>query len=293
MDKLLHRKTLTPLPEHTSAQHLANRFYNFFHKKIADIRRHLDDITVHSLQDIPVKPRQSDLTQFSPVTPEELLKIICQSPAKLCALDPMPSSLLMAHIDVLLPAISNTLNLSLTSGVVPAQLKVAHVTPLLRKPSLSPEDLKNFRPVSNLHFLSKIVEKTLAAQLLKRLQENALHEPCQSVYRASHSTEMALLCIQTDVLLALDRKEAVFLVLLDLSSVFDTIDHALLLETLKTHFGINGQALSWFCSYLTDHFQTVCIDGWLLLSQTEAGLWRPTRICVGALAVYTLFLPSR
>ena len=173
----------------------------------------------------------------------------------------MPTLLLMEHIDVLLPAISNIVNLSLTSGVVPAQLKVAQVTPLLKKLSLNPEDLKNFRPVSNLHFLSKIVEKAVAAQLSKHFQENALHEPFQSAYRTSHSTEMALLRVQSDILLALDRKEAVFLVLLDLSSAFDTIDHALLLETLETHFGISRQALSWFRSYLTDRFQTVRTDG--------------------------------
>ena len=59
----------------------------------------------------------------------------------------------------------------------------------------------------------------------------------------------------------MDRKEAVFLVLLDLSSAFHTMDHALLLETLDTRFGISGQALSWFRSYLTDRFQTVHIDG--------------------------------
>ena len=66
--------------------------------------------------------------------------------------------------------------------------------------------------------------------------------------------------IWSDAFLALDRKEAIFLVLLDLSLAFDTIDHALLLETLETRFGISGQALSWFHSYLTDHFQTVHID---------------------------------
>ena len=77
MDKLLHCKKPTPLPEHTSAQHLANRFCNFFYKKIGDIHRHLDDIAVHSLPDIPVKPRQSDLTQFLPVAPEELLQTVC------------------------------------------------------------------------------------------------------------------------------------------------------------------------------------------------------------------------
>ena len=175
-------------------------------KRFADIHRHQDDITAQSLPDIPVKPRQSKVTQFSLITREERLRIIRWSPAKSCALDPMPASLLMVHIDVLLPSISNIVNLSLTSGVVPAQLKVAHVTPLLKKPSLNPEGLKNFRPVSNLHFLSKIVEKVVVVQLSKHLQENALHEPCQSAYRASHSTETALLHIQSDVVLALDRK---------------------------------------------------------------------------------------
>ena len=187
--------------------------------------------------------------------------------------------------------ISNIVNLSLTPGVVLAQLKVVHVTPFLKKVSLYPEDLKNFRPVSNLHFPSKVVEKAIAVQLSKHLEENALHDPCQSVYRASHSTEMALFHIQSDVLLALDRKEAVFLVLLDLSSAFDLIDHAVLLEALETHFGINGQALSWFRSHLTACFQAIHIDGsfshkqsWIVASHKD--------LCVGASAVYTLFLPS-
>ena len=263
MDKLLHRKKPTPLSEHTSAQHLASRFCNFFCKKIVDVRRHLDDTAVHSLPDIPVKPRQSDFTQFSLITPEELRKIIRRSLSKSCALDPMQTSLLMEHADVLLPATTNVVNLSLTSGVIPAQLKVVHVTLLLKKPSLNPEDLKNFMPVSNLHFPSKIVTKVVAGQPSKHLRENALHEPCQSEYRTSHSTETVLLRIQSDVLLALDWKESAFLVLLDLSLAFDTIDHVLPLETLETRFGISGQAsaLSWLRSYHTDRFQTARIDG--------------------------------
>ena len=84
---------------------------------------------------------------LTPVTPEELLKIIRQLPAKSRALNPMPTSLLMEHRDVLLPAISRIVNLSLTSGVVPAQLKVGHVALLLKKSSLNPDDGKNFRPV--------------------------------------------------------------------------------------------------------------------------------------------------
>lgn len=263
VDRLLHRKKPTPLPEHRSAQQLANRFCNFFHKKIVDIRTHLDDLVVPSMPDVPIKPRRSDLTQFVPTTPEELLKIIRRSPAKSCGLDPMPTSLLVEHADALLPAITEIVNLSLTSGEFPAQLKIAHVIPLLKKSSLNPEDLRNFRPVSNLHFLSKLVEKAAYVQVSNHLQENGLYESCQSAYRASHSTETALLRIQSDCLLALDRKESVFLVLLDLSSAFDTIDHTLLLETLETRFGICEQALSWFRSYLTDRFQAVRIDGHL------------------------------
>ena len=76
----------------------------------------MDDVAVHSLPDIPVKPRQSDLTQFSPVTPEELLRIICRSPDKSCAFDHMPTLLPMEHIDVLLPALSNIVDLLLTSA---------------------------------------------------------------------------------------------------------------------------------------------------------------------------------
>lgn len=261
IDKLLHRKRPTPLPEHQSATDLANRFSTFFHTKIADIHKYLDELSITATPTLPARPRTSDLVQFSAVSEQDIMKLIRKSPAKSCSLDPIPTSLLMAHSDTLLPAITRIVNTSLTTGMFPTQLKEAHVTPLLKKPSLDSEVLKNFRPVSNLSFVSKIVEKAVAVQLSRHLQENDLHEPSQSAYRPVHSTETALLRIKSDILQALDKKETVFLVLLDLSSAFDTIDHSILLTTLEEQFGICGQALAWFRSYLANRFQTVRVNG--------------------------------
>ena len=85
---------------------------------------------------------------------------------------------------------------------------------------------KNYRPVSNLPFLSTILEKVVPKSLIVHKTENNLEVPLQSVYRENHSTETALLKVHNDVLRAIDDGEYVFLVFLDLSAAFDTIDHA-------------------------------------------------------------------
>jgi hypothetical protein len=81
----------------------------------------------------------------------------------------------------------------------------------------------------------------------------------QSAYKKSHSTETALLRVQNDILMALDKTNIVMLVLLDLSAAFDTIDHSLLLARMSDTMGVNGTALSWFKSYLTNRQQLVQI----------------------------------
>ena len=119
-------------------------------------------------------------------------------------------------------------NLSLQSANVPDSMKQALVTPLLKKDDLDPEVLKNYRPVSNLSFLSKVLERVVAARLTNYMTINQLHEPMQSAYRACHSTETALVRVQNDILRTLDQGGAAILVLLDLSAAFDTIDHSIL-----------------------------------------------------------------
>ena len=122
-----------------------------------------------------------------------------------------------------MPAITN-INTSLTTGIVPRDLKTAIVKSLLKKPSLDKNPLKNYGPIYNLPFLSKTLEKVVLHKLLSHLQENNLSNPFQSAYRSRYSTETVLLRIVNDILSALDNDISVLL-LLDLFAAFDNIDH--------------------------------------------------------------------
>ena len=94
------------------------------------------------------------LQTFDPVTDDFVLKIIKSTPAKFCELDPIPTTLLYDNLDILLPTIINIINTSLTTGIVPRGLKLVIVKPLLKKPSLDKNLLKNYCPISNLRLLS-------------------------------------------------------------------------------------------------------------------------------------------
>ena len=96
------------------------------------------------------------------------------SPSKTCDLDPIHTELLKYCLDVLLVPITQMVNLSLISGVFPDIFKTSHVMPLLKKPSLSKDDMKNYRPVSNLNFVSKIIEKVIANRIRSHLERNDL-----------------------------------------------------------------------------------------------------------------------
>ena len=166
-------------------------------------------------------------------------------------LDPIPTYLLKECIDILLPTITRIINLSLQFCIVPDSFKTAAVTPLLKKASLDANVLKNFRPVSNLPFISKILEKVVLQQINKHKAANNLNEKFQSAYRKHHSTETALLRIQNDLLQSMHKKQCCFLVLLDLSAPFDTVNHSILVDRLSGRFGIRGDASKWIQSYLS------------------------------------------
>ena len=142
------------------------------------------------------------------------------------------------------------MNFFLSTSTVPNQFKRAVITPILKKPSLDSNVLKNFRPVANLPFISKVVEKAVALQISTHVEKNDLNDVYQSAYKKSHSTETALLRVQNDLLMALDSGCSVLLLILDLGAAFDTIDHYIVLYTLANKFGIKGKTLLWFESYL-------------------------------------------
>ncbi|KAK3754752.1 hypothetical protein QZH41_000065 [Actinostola sp. cb2023] len=191
----------------------------------------------------------------------ELTKLTSKITSKSCDIDPVPASVLKNCFQILLPIVTKIVNLSLSSAVVPTSLKIAVLTPLLKKPSLDHEEYLNFRPISNLKFVSKAIEKTVATQVNAYINENNMNEVLQSAYKEKHSTETALLKVHDDVLRALDRQQSVLLLLLDLSSAFDTVDHNILLDRLSRRFGITGTALNWFSSYLSERKQFVAVNG--------------------------------
>ena len=190
-----------------------------------------------------------------------------QSPSKSCKLDSIPTWLMKTHIDAFISFITHVINCSFTSAVFPKYMGRALITPVLKKPSLDSNDFSNYRPVSNINFISKIIEKVASNQLKDYLCKNNLIDMYQSAYVSNRSTETALLKVKSDVLNAVDRQEVVFLVMLDLSAAFDTIDHALMLKHFETNMGISGCALQWLKSYLESRMYQVNIDG--VLSETH------------------------
>ena len=158
------------------------------------------------------------------------------------------------------PVIKQIVNKSLKDGYFPTVCKKAIVKPLLKKQNLDRE-LKNYRPVSNLSFISKLIEKCVCVQISKFKSDNKIGEPLQSAYKEKHSTETAIIWIFDQMLWQLNDNNAVLLTLLDLSAAFDTVDHSILLDQLRITQGISSDALAWFRSYLENRMMQVCVDG--------------------------------
>ena len=151
------------------------------------------------------------------------------------------------------------INLSHNDCTVPARLKHSIVTPLLKRSGLPVDDYSSYRPIANLPYASKLLERHVAAQIRLHIQCNNIGDPFQSTYRPSHSVETAIVCILDDVLRSLDDRKHVALVLLDLSAAFDTINHEILLTELH-RIGVQGDAHRWIVSYLTDRTQCVSVN---------------------------------
>ena len=262
---LLNMSNKQPLiPCSTDKHKFVNDLGDYFRDKVVKIHKNIE-----TRLDAMNEPRTYSplatyhdvdvLSNFKSLSEHQVEKLILNLSKKSCSLDPMPTKLLLQCIDILIPVFTSLINLSLSTGHFPMQWKNALITPLLKKPGLD-ADFKNLRPISNLKYISKLVEGAATQQIMDHLNNNSLLPCTQSAYRQFHSTETALLRIKSDLLMAMDSQKVTLLLLLDLSSAFDTIDHSCLLETLKTCFGIDGVVLEWIESYLANRYQKVKID---------------------------------
>ena len=165
---------------------------------------------------------------------------------------------------------------------------ICEITPILKKASLDSLIITNYRPVSNLSFLSKLLERTINKQLLSHLNDNDLLPECQSAYRSCHSTETALLKVTSDALTAADRGMITILGFLDLSAAFDCVDHQILMTRLERTFGISCSALVWIKSYLEGRTQRVRYNG-VILAPAELSCGVPQGSVLGPLyfSLYT------
>ena len=244
--------SMEPSPEVT-----ADRLAQFFTDKVDGVRA----ATANATPPTFTPHTGQRLTGFQEVSIEDVRRVLLHSPPKTCVLDPLPTSVLRDLVDVLLPFIHVMCNASLKEGHLPSSQKAAIVTPILKKVNADPDELKNYRPISNLTFISKVIERIVAEQITRHLNEANLMPPLQSAYRCHHSTETAVMKVLSDILDAMDARKVSLLGLLDLSAAFDTVDHGILLRRLQTSFGIDRLPLDWIRSFLTDRTQAVAFRG--------------------------------
>ena len=209
------------------------------------------------------------LSEFRLCDHGELKEIILKGIKTTYGIDPLPKHLMSGSLDELLPHLLDLVNTSLRTGSIDG-VKLSHVRPLLKKFDMDYTELSSYRAISNLSFISKLIERVVAKRLDEHMTANHLHNDSQHGYKANHSTETLLVKFLNDVLVAIDRNRGVIVLLIDLSSAFDTVQHSILLKILRESLHVKGTALNWFQSFLSGRSQAVIINGvlsdWLTVS---------------------------
>ena len=189
------------------------------------------------------------------ITEEHVLKEISAMPTKKAVgIDGISCKLLKAAAPEIVQSVTKIINKSFTSGIFPDAWKTAKVTPVHKSGPL--HDFGNFRPISVLPLLSKIIEKHVHNHFYSYLDTHGLLYVAQSGFRAMYSCETALLNLTTRWLKSMNDGRMTGVILLDLRKAFDLVNHTLLLEKLKL-YQCCGKTLEWFTSYLNERKQMV------------------------------------
>jgi hypothetical protein len=193
---------------------------------------------------------------MTPTDPSEIRKLLLTfKPKKSTGDDGISMKLLKQICEPCSIPLAMLVNLSLEQGIVPDAMKLAKVIPIYK--AKSKESLSNYRPISLLSNISKLLEKVVHRRLYSFLEKCNILNDKQYGFRPARSTIDAITEFTSDLLPALDNKQKCLGVYLDLSKAFDTINHQILLKKLD-YYGIRGKALEWFKSYLNQRRQYVC-----------------------------------
>lgn len=238
---------------------------NILNRHFSSVTHRVDDVVREQTIAEVGRLSQHNFTNFtfSPVGDDEIHRTIMGITSKAVGQDGLGRDLLIPILNLVLPIISHIINFSLFSGVFPSIWKKAQIIPIPKKTVTS--DIKDYRPISILPFLSKVLERVVHRQLSQYLQSHSLLNTFQSGFRSAHSTNTALIKITDDIRFAMDDRQLTLLTLLDFSNAFNCVDHAILLAILRS-LNISLLSCDWFRSYLLGREQRVQVDdmhsGW-------------------------------
>ena len=194
--------------------------------------------------------KNSESLFFTPSTSEEIKKIITGLPSKRsCGSDNISNVLLKELVPNLSAPLSMIINQSMCTGVFPDLMKLAEVVPLYKGKSRESET--NYRPISLLTTMSKVMEKVVYKRVYRFLTDTGQICEMQYGFRSNHSCEHAIAQVVGSVLKNMETNKSTIAVMLDLSKAFDTIEHSIMIKKLEL-FGVHGVCLEWFRSYLKD-----------------------------------------
>ena len=182
-----------------------------------------------------------------PVTELELINVIRELKNNSPGPDGIPATIIKESTEIIVPILTHVINLSLTQGIFPDEMKLAKVLPLFKSGDRS--SINNYRPISLLPCFSKIIEKCMAVRLMEFINKHNILYKYQFGFRQKHSTNMALNLLVDKITSSLDQREVFVGVSLDFRKAFDTIDFTILLNKLFK-YGVRGNTHKWFANYL-------------------------------------------
>uniref|UniRef100_A0A8C5WJ28 Reverse transcriptase domain-containing protein n=1 Tax=Leptobrachium leishanense TaxID=445787 RepID=A0A8C5WJ28_9ANUR len=250
-----------------SVQHpldVANAFNNYFvgcaTTLIAKLGNDMQSERPHAGQDSPTvqRPHNPEKFSFRPVPVSAITILLCNQKMKYqSGPDQIPAMLLKISAPAIAKPVATVINESLATGLIPKLWKTARVVPIYK--SGDNTLLSNYRPISLLPVMSKILEKCLYTLLRDYYQYQNYLTPDQSGFCPNHSTTTALLKVCNDIQAGMEQGNLTGAIFLDFAKAFDTVDHGILLQKLKNS-GIGDSTLTWFQSYVSDRYQFVSIS---------------------------------